>query len=116
MIYPFKLMVGNQPVDPVNKTVLVPHLFGKDNGPSPYWGLYDWTESLIDGAVYTGQEFSGTHAFEDTTMLLSVNHEVAPAADALGNYGCIDCHGSRVIDWAALGWSGDPLMGGSRLD
>jgi len=115
MIYPFKLMIGNQPVDPVNKTVLVPHLFGKDNGPNPYWGGYDWTESLIDGAVYTGQEFSGTHVFEDTTMLLSVNHEIAPADDALGNYGCIDCHGSRVIDWPALGWTGDPLMGGKRI-
>jgi octaheme c-type cytochrome (tetrathionate reductase family) len=116
MIFPFKLMIGNQPVDPVNKTVLVPHLYGKDNGPSPYWGGYDWVESLIDGAVYTGQEFSGTHAFEDTTMLLSVNHEIAPADDALGNYGCIDCHGSRVIDWQALGWSGDPLMGGKRVE
>ena len=47
-------------------------------------------------------------------MLLSVNHEIAPKEDALGNYGCIDCHGIRVIDWSALGWSGDPLMGGYR--
>ena len=113
-IYPFKLMIGNQPVDPVNHTVMVPHLFGTDNGPSPYWGNYDWVESLIDGAAYTGQDFSGTHAFEDTTMLLSVNHEIAPALDALGNYGCIDCHGSHVIDWPALGWTFDPVMGGER--
>ena len=114
MIYPFKLMLGNQPVDPVTRTILVPHLFGTATGPSPYWGKYDWTGSLIDGAVYSGQEFSGTHVFEETRMLLSVNHEIAPAEDALGYYGCIDCHGSRVIDWQVLGWSEDPMMGGKR--
>ncbi len=114
MIYPFKLMIGNQPVDPVTGTVLVPHLFGTDGGPNPYWGSYNWIDSLIDGALYTGQDFSGTHVFEETTMLLSVNHEIAPAEEALGGYGCIDCHGSRVINWQALDWTLDPLMGGQR--
>ena len=114
MIYPFKLMIGDQPVDPETSTVLVPHLFGTDGGPNPYWGKYNWTDALIDGAVYTGQDFSGTHEFETTTMLLSVNHEIAPAEQALGSYGCIDCHGSRVIDWPVLGWTDDPLMGGER--
>ena len=113
MIYPFKLMIGNQPVDPVTKTVLVPHLFGTGTGPNPYWGKYNWTDALIDGAAYTGQEFSGTHEFGDTTMLLSVNHEIAPAENALGmGSNCGDCHGTDFIDWEALGWTDDPLAGG----
>ncbi|MCW8872869.1 MAG: tetrathionate reductase family octaheme c-type cytochrome [Xanthomonadales bacterium] len=118
MIYPFKMMVGNQPVDPNTHTVLVPHLFGKLSGPNPYWAKYDWKLALQDGANYTGQNFSGTYAFGATEMLLSVNHEVAPAEHALGYMdeggGCKDCHNSDAIDWPALGWTGDPTNGGSR--
>lgn len=116
MIYPFKEMIGNQPVDPITKTVLVPHLFGLLGGPNPYWGKYNWTLAIEDGATYTGQDFSGTHAFEPTTMLLSVNHEIAPKEDALGmDTNCGDCHASSHIDWQALGWSADPFDGGERL-
>ncbi|MGB5485935.1 MAG: tetrathionate reductase family octaheme c-type cytochrome [Lysobacterales bacterium] len=115
MIYPFKLMIGDQPVDPITKTILVPHLFGKGSGPNPYWGLFDWTLAIEDGAAYTGQDFSGTHSFEPTTMLLSVNHEIAPKEMALGmESNCGDCHASGQIDWQALGWSLDPLDGGTR--
>ena len=116
MIYPFKLMIGNQPVDPNTRTVLVPHLFGTVSGPNPYWGKWDWTAALQDGANYTGQDFSGTHIFAATEMLLSVNHEVAPAEQALGAgplpEACMDCHSTSHIDWQALGWTGDPLEGG----
>lgn len=116
MIYPFKLMVGDQPVDPVNKTILVPHLFGTGSGPNPYWGKYNWTLSIEDGALYTGQDFSGTHAFEPTTMLLAVNHEVSPKEMALGyESNCGDCHSSDHIDWPALGWTADPFDGGERV-
>lgn len=118
MIYPFKLMIGNQPVDPNTRTVLVPHLFGTAGGPNPYWGNWDWTGALQDGANRTGQDFSGTHIFATTEMLLSVNHEVAPAEQALGSgplpEACMDCHSTRFIDWPALGWTGDPLEGGQR--
>ncbi len=121
MIYPFKLMVGNQPVDPVTHTVLVPHLFGLAGGPNPYWAKYDWASAIADGAAYTGQNFSGTYAFGATEMLLSVNHEVAPAEQALGmggihGGGCSDCHSGDVIDWQALGWTGNPMEGGDRIE
>ncbi len=116
MIYPFKLMKGDQPVDPVTKTILVPHLFGKQSGPNPYWGTYDWTLAMIDGAAYTGQDFSGEVSFEPTEMLLSVNHEIAPAEMALGmDSDCGDCHASEHIDWTALGWTADPFDGGVRV-
>jgi hypothetical protein len=120
MIYPFKLMVGNQPVDPKTRTVMVPHLFGKAGGENPYWAKYDWNAAIADGAAYTGQPYSGTYAFGSTEMLLSVNHEVAPAEQALGRWdeggACRDCHKNGSIDWPALGWSDDPTEGGSRLD
>ena len=116
MIYPFKLMTGNQPVDTVNKTIVVPHLFGLAGGPNPYWGKFDWELALYDGAAYTGQEFSGTYGFEPTTMLLTVNHEVAPKEDALGyDSDCGDCHASDRVDWQALDWTADPFDGGVRV-
>ena len=116
MIYPFKLMIGNQPVDPETKTVVVPHLFGTTGGPNPYWGKFDWNLAIIDGAVVTGQDYSGSYKFADTTMLLSVNHEIAPAENALGmGSNCGDCHGTDFIDWDALGWTKDPMAGGERI-
>jgi len=116
MIYPFKLMIGDQPVDPVTKTISVPHLFGTQSGPNPYWGKFDWDGAMMDGAIYTGQDFSGNHTFEPTTMLLSVNHEIAPAKKALGmGSNCGDCHANQFIDWPALGWTDDPMNGGNRV-
>ncbi|MEJ2577456.1 MAG: tetrathionate reductase family octaheme c-type cytochrome, partial [Gammaproteobacteria bacterium] len=119
-IYPFKLMVGDQPVDTVNKVISVPHLFGPKGGPNWYWKLFDWNLALQDGAAYTGQPYSGTYGFAATEMLLTVNHEVAPKEDALGAgpvpESCIDCHGSNQIEWNELGWSDNPLNGGQKLD
>lgn len=116
MIYPFKLMIGDQPVDLVNKRVMVPHLFKTHNGPNPYWGVYDWGLAIDDGVAYTGQEYSGTFGFEDTTMLLSVNHEVAPKEMAYGmDSDCGDCHSSDAVDWQGLGWTDDPFNGGTRI-
>ncbi len=116
MIFPYKKMTGNQPVDEMNNTVLVPHLHGLANGDNPYWMFYDWSLALQDGAAYTGQTYTGSHRFADTTMLLSVNHEIAPPADALGhNARCNDCHSGAPVDWQALGWSADPMAGGTRV-
>ena len=116
MIYPFKKMIGNQPVDPNTRTILVPHLVGGKGGPNPYWGKWDWNLALQDGANYTGQDYSGTYVFGKTEMLLSVNHEIAPAEMALGkDDGCLACHLSTVIEWDELGWTGDPLEGGERV-
>ena len=119
MIYPFKKMVGTQPVDTGNKTVLVPHLFGPAGGPNPYWGKFDWNLAMIDGAAYTGRPYSGEYGFAATEMLLSVNHEVAPKEEALGYGpfpdGCVDCHTTQDIEWDKLGWTDDPFNGGDRV-
>ena len=115
MIYPFKKMIGNQPADAGNETMLVPHLFGTKGGPNPYWGKFDWDLALQDGADYTGQTFTGAFDFVDTVMYLTVNHEIAPSEQALGMGGaCGDCHTGGQIDWQALGWSEDPVPNGTR--
>ncbi len=113
-IYPFKKLIGNQPGDAQNGTILVPHLFGLAGGPNPYWVAYDWDLALRDGAAITGQTYSGEYEFIDTVSYWAVNHEVAPAEMALGRGGCDDCHGNGQIDWAGLGYSDDPVAGGTR--
>ena len=114
MIYPFKKMIGNQPADLNNNTVLVPHLFGPKGGPNPYWAKYDWNLALQDGAAYTGQTYSGEFQFVDTVMYLTVNHEVAPKEQAYGMDGaCADCHGGNQIDWTELGWTDEPAPFGT---
>jgi octaheme c-type cytochrome (tetrathionate reductase family) len=111
-IYPFKKMIGNQPValQGANWKFIVPHLFGTAGGPNPYWVALDWDLALQDGALYTGQFYEpGTYVFAPTEMLLSVNHEVAPKEMALGyQNGCGDCHFNGQIDWEALGCTADP--------
>ena len=115
MIYPFKKMIGNQVADAGNNTMLVPHLFGGKGGPNAYWAMYDWDLALQDGAAVTGQTYSGDYEFVDTVMYLSVNHEVAPKEQALGKDArCQDCHLAGQTDWVALGYTDDPLLGGTR--
>jgi len=115
MIYPFKKLIGNQPADANNGTILVPHLFGTAGGPNPYWGKFDWDLAIRDGANRTGQEYTGEFVFLDTISYWSVNHEIAPKEMALGNNGCGDCHGGDQIDWAGLGWTEDPVPNGQRV-
>ncbi len=110
-------MIGSQPADVVDRRILVPHLFGQAGGPNPFWGTWDWDLALIDGAAATNQPYtSGNDGFVSTQMYLSVNHEVAPAEMAYGfDNDCNDCHFDNKIDWAGLGWTGDPVDGGERV-
>jgi octaheme c-type cytochrome (tetrathionate reductase family) len=117
MIYPFKKMIGDQPADANNQTVLVPHLFGPAGDTDKFWGNWDWDNALQYAANVTGQPYTGAYDFVDTVMYLTVNHEVAPKEEAYGFGGvaaCPDCHLTDVIDWSELGWSDDPLSGGTR--
>jgi hypothetical protein len=115
MIYPFKKMIGNQPADVNNNTILVPHLFGPNGGPNAFWKVYDWDLALAEGAAYAGQTYTGEFEFIDTVMYLSVNHEIASGEASLGYDGnCTDCHGGGKIDWTELGWTADPIEGGTR--
>jgi len=115
MIYPFKKMIANQPADANNNTILVPHLFGPNGGPNAFWAKYDWNLALAEGAAYAGQTYTGAYEFVDTIMYLTVNHEIAPGEASLGYDGnCVDCHGGNKYDWTELGWTADPVEGGTR--
>lgn len=127
-IFPFKVMRGQQPIDPTRLYVIVPKLFG----PGGFWagipaaGDYSaaavktlWTAALTAGALATGQLGTGESYGEDdwswgyTEMYMGINHEVAPKSQALGATGCTgQCHGGTALDWTALGYSCDPMTGG----
>ncbi len=104
-VYPFKRMIGRQAVDPVNKRLVIPHLFGSGPGlTNAYWSKFDWGLALADGAAYVGQEYSGTYGFANTAMYYRVSHEIPPASSALL---CGDCHGHADF-WDQLGMD-DPF-------
>jgi octaheme c-type cytochrome (tetrathionate reductase family) len=92
-IWPFKVMRGRQPYDTENKTLLVGHLFGKDD--AAYWKTFDWDKALRAGmqeakAVgQTGGDYSGKYAFIETKMYWPLTHMVAPKEEALD---CESCH------------------------
>lgn len=104
-IAPFKVMRGKQPYDPINKYLIVPHLFGKDG----FWKTFDWNSASEIGMKAAGLEYSGKVDFIETEMYWPINHMVPPASEALK---CTNCHGwkgEKVLDWKALGYSGDPM-------
>lgn len=110
-IYPFKLMRGKQPFDPVNKYLIVPRLFGEGG----YWKTFDWINASRIGMETVGLEFSGQIDFIETEMYWPINHMVAPADQAVK---CIECHGVREgkrVDLKALGYSEDPMKTGGRF-
>jgi octaheme c-type cytochrome (tetrathionate reductase family) len=86
-IYPFKVHRGRQPYDKVNKTMLVPHLFGKD--AAAYWKNYEWGPALKAGMEYVGLPYSGEFGFVDTEYHYPTTHMVAPKDKALA---CAECH------------------------
>jgi len=46
-------------------------------------------------------------------MWWPINHQVSPKTSALQ---CKDCHNQgKRMDWAALGYPGDPMKKGSRV-
>ncbi|MCP5519397.1 MAG: tetrathionate reductase family octaheme c-type cytochrome [Verrucomicrobiales bacterium] len=99
-IMPVKRFTGRQPYDAGNRTLAVPHLFGKD--ADAYWKSYDWDRALTAGMDYVGREYSGELGYVETEMFWMQNHMVAPADQALS---CADCHVPRGrLDFAALGY------------
>ncbi len=125
-IFPFKLMTGRQPAQTAERFLIAPDLFG----PGGFWagipdagdytpeGVRDlWTTTLTQGAQQAGQiGAQETIAptdwdFLNTEMYLGINHEVAPASEALGATveSCMACHGAEGLDWTELGYACDPL-------
>jgi octaheme c-type cytochrome (tetrathionate reductase family) len=87
-IFPFKVHRGKQPYDKVDKTLLIPHLFGK-KGSGAYWGDWDWKKALDSGMKSAGLEFSGEFDWVQTEYVFPTTHMVAPKENALS---CAECH------------------------
>ena len=86
-IWPVKVFQGKQPFDPVNKSLVVPHLAGADD--TAYWKNFNWPNAVATGMEYIGAPFSGKVDFIQTKMYWPITHMVAPAKDALS---CDECH------------------------
>lgn len=105
-ITPYKIHAGVQPADAVYGYLIVPKLFGG------FWDYYDWQRAAAEGMAATGLKFSGEIAFVNTSMHWRLNHGVTPRQEALS---CTDCHRSDgVMDFKALGYTGDPAIKGGR--
>ena len=86
-IWPFKAMRGKQPYDTENKTLLMNHVFGKDD--SAFWGNFDWGKALAFAAKATNAVYSGKFAFVESVYYWPITHMVAPKEKALA---CVQCH------------------------
>ncbi len=86
-IYPVKVHRGKQIFDPVNKMLIIPHLFGKDS--TAYWKNFDWDKAARTGMASAGLPYSGHYSFIRTEMYWPVNHMVSSREESLK---CADCH------------------------
>ncbi|MEJ2043854.1 MAG: tetrathionate reductase family octaheme c-type cytochrome [Reinekea sp.] len=98
-IWPFKVMQSKQPYDPVNKIMITPHLFGKDD--TSFWTNFDWRKAAATGQAVAGQPFSGEIEFLHTTYHWPITHMVAPKEQAVE---CESCHreGGRLENVGGL--------------
>ncbi len=101
-IWPVKRFTGIQPYDSGNNTLVVPHLFGKDE--TAYWGNFDWDKAIAAGMENADLKYSGEYDFVETEMYWPITHMVAPANEALQ---CAECHTTEEsrLDFSALGYS-----------
>ena len=65
--------------DTVNKTLIVPHLFG----PGGYWKTLAWQKSFEQGMKVLGLPYSGKHRWVETVIYWGLTHETMPAKNAL---------------------------------
>ena len=102
-IWPVKHFTGKQVYDSGNNTLVVPHLFGKDD--AAYWKTFDWDVSITAGMKYIGADYSGEYDFVETEFFWPITHMVAPAESAVQ---CQECHEPEGrIDFKALGYPAD---------
>lgn len=107
-IWPFKVHRGKQIYDTEYRHLLAP----RTSSPGGFWSEFDWDKACRLGAEDVGLEYSGHYGFVETEMYWPLSHMVQSKEKALQ---CIDCHGSRgVMNWAALGYDGDPAFRGDR--
>lgn len=97
-IIPVKVHRGKQIFDPINKTLIVPHIYDHSHDSTAYGDGLNWDISAKAGMEVAGLPYSGQYSFVNTEMYWPLNHMVSPSSEALK---CIDCH-SRDGRLAAL--------------
>ncbi len=107
-IWPMKVFDGIQPYDPVNNTLVIPHLFGADE--AAYWKSFEWESAIAAGMAYAEAEYSGEYDFIETRMYWPITHMVAPADEALTCQGCHVEEGGH-LDFLALGYTAEQAHG-----
>lgn len=108
-IMPFKVHRAKQPYDTVHNYLLQP----KTVGEGGFWTEFDWDQAFRLGSEVVGLDYSGEYGFAETWMFWPLTHMIAPSGEALQ---CNDCHGDEGrLDWAALGYPGDPIEWGGRF-
>ena len=115
-IFPFKEHITQQPYDTVHRHLLQPVTAGKDG----FWTHFDWNKAFEMAVPITGLAYSGKYGFTETRMYWATTHMVQGRDAALR---CDDCHSAADqgkgaakgrMDWAALGYPGDPIKWGGR--
>jgi len=86
-IVPVKVHRSQQIYDPLNETMILPHLYGKDS--TAFWTNFDWNKAAETGMRSVNLPYSGKYAFITTEMDWPINHMVAPIENTLK---CADCH------------------------
>ncbi len=108
LIWPFKVHRANQIYDTVYNWLIQPQTYGEEG----YWTHFDWDRAATNGMAAVGLPYSGEYDFAPTEMYWPLSHMVQPAEHALQ---CTSCHGEAGrLDWAALGYNGDPMNWGGR--
>jgi octaheme c-type cytochrome (tetrathionate reductase family) len=108
-IWPFKVNRGKQPYDAKLQHLLVAKTYGEGG----FWSDFDWDKAIRLGSEAAGIAYSGSYGFVQTEMYWPLAHMVQPGARALQ---CTDCHGDNGrMDWARLGYEGDPAFRGGRV-
>ncbi len=100
LIWPVKWFRGIQPFDPVNQTLVTPHVAGNDD--TAYWKNFIWDKAIATGMKVKGAPYSGKVDFIKTQMAWPITHMVAPKEKALH---CSSCHvreGGRLANIAGV--------------
>lgn len=107
-IFPFKLHVAKQPYDTGYNYLLAP----VTAGPDGFWTTFVWDDGFKRAEERMGLKYSGNFSFAETWMYWPTTHMVQPKENALQ---CTACHSANGrLDWAALGYPGDPMEWGGR--
>ena len=107
-IFPFKVHLAKQIYDAQYNYLIQP----KTAGEGGYWEEFDWDLAAELGSQFTNLPYSGEYDFASTIMFWPTTHMVQPASEVLQ---CTACHGpDGRMDWAALGYLGDPIQWGGR--